>query len=75
MALVESPKLTRHLPDSLSESQVDRLLSEPNVEDAVECRDKASARAVVCDRFEGERARWLDDGADEPAPRLSAHCG
>jgi len=41
MALVESPKLTRHLPDSLSESQVDRLLSEPNVEDAVECRDKA----------------------------------
>ncbi len=41
LALIESPKLTRHLPDSLSESQVDRLLSEPNVEDAVECRDKA----------------------------------
>lgn len=41
LALIESPKLTRHLPDSLSESQVDRLLSEPNVEDTVECRDKA----------------------------------
>ncbi|MGL5047904.1 MAG: site-specific tyrosine recombinase XerD [Shewanella sp.] len=41
MALVESPKLTRHLPDSLSESQVERLLSEPHRNDAVEYRDKA----------------------------------
>lgn len=41
MALVESPKLTRHLPDSLSEAQVDRLLTEPNVDDPIECRDKA----------------------------------
>lgn len=41
MALIESPKLSRHLPDSLSESQVDRLLAEPNVDDPVECRDKA----------------------------------
>lgn len=41
MALIESPKLTRHLPHSLSESQVDRLLAEPNVDDPVECRDKA----------------------------------
>lgn len=41
MALVESPKLTRNLPNSLSESQVDRLLAEPNVDDPIECRDKA----------------------------------
>lgn len=41
MALIESPKLSRQLPDSLSESQVDRLLAEPNVDDPVECRDKA----------------------------------
>ncbi len=41
MALIESPKLSRQLPDSLSEAQVDRLLGEPNVEDPIECRDKA----------------------------------
>lgn len=41
MALIESPKLSRHLPDSLSESQVDRLLAEPNIEDPIESRDKA----------------------------------
>ncbi|MCH1929690.1 site-specific tyrosine recombinase XerD [Shewanella sp. A25] len=41
MALIESPKLNRQLPDSLSEAQVDRLLGEPNVDDPIECRDKA----------------------------------
>ncbi|QYJ78216.1 site-specific tyrosine recombinase XerD [Shewanella acanthi] len=41
MALIESPKLSPQLPDSLSEAQVDRLLGEPNVEDPIECRDKA----------------------------------
>ncbi|PMG77223.1 site-specific tyrosine recombinase XerD [Shewanella sp. 10N.286.51.B7] len=40
-SLIESPKLARKLPDALSESQIDALLDEPNVEDAVECRDKA----------------------------------
>ncbi|MEZ9139629.1 MULTISPECIES: site-specific tyrosine recombinase XerD [unclassified Shewanella] len=40
-SLIESPKLARQLPDALSESQIDALLDEPNVEDAVECRDKA----------------------------------
>lgn len=39
--LIESPKLSRHLPDSLSESQVERLLSEPNADDPIELRDKA----------------------------------
>jgi integrase/recombinase XerD len=41
MALLESPKLARKLPDSLSEDDIDRLLSEPNEEDPIECRDKA----------------------------------
>ncbi|MGL5359805.1 MAG: site-specific tyrosine recombinase XerD, partial [Shewanella sp.] len=41
MALVESPQLSRLLPDSLSESQVSRLLAEPNVDDPLERRDKA----------------------------------
>ncbi|QQX81098.1 site-specific tyrosine recombinase XerD [Shewanella sp. KX20019] len=41
MALLKSPKLARKLPDSLSEDDIDRLLSEPNEEDPLECRDKA----------------------------------
>ncbi|MCG9695740.1 site-specific tyrosine recombinase XerD [Shewanella sp. Isolate11] len=41
VAMIKPPKLARKLPDSLSEADVDRLLSEPNVEDAVECRDRA----------------------------------
>ncbi|WP_418357448.1 site-specific tyrosine recombinase XerD [Shewanella basaltis] len=40
-ALIKSPKLIRHLPDSLSEAHVDSLLSEPNSDDPIECRDKA----------------------------------
>lgn len=38
---LQSPKLPRSLPKSLSESDVERLLAEPNVEDALELRDKA----------------------------------
>ncbi|GIU14496.1 tyrosine recombinase XerD [Shewanella sp. c952] len=41
MALLESPKLARKLPDSLSEDDIDRLLSEPQTDDPIECRDKA----------------------------------
>lgn len=41
MALLESPKLARKLPDSLSEDDIDRLLSEPQADDPIECRDKA----------------------------------
>ncbi|GIU07276.1 MULTISPECIES: site-specific tyrosine recombinase XerD [unclassified Shewanella] len=41
MALIESPKLARKLPDSLSEEDIDRLLAEPVDDDPLECRDKA----------------------------------
>ncbi len=41
IAQVKSPKLARKLPDSLSEQDVDNLLNEPNVEDPLECRDRA----------------------------------
>ncbi|MCL2918932.1 site-specific tyrosine recombinase XerD [Shewanella litorisediminis] len=40
-ALIESPKLPKSLPSSLSEAQVELLLAEPNSDDPVECRDKA----------------------------------
>ncbi|WP_076540842.1 site-specific tyrosine recombinase XerD [Shewanella sp. UCD-KL21] len=40
-ALVESPQLVRQLPDALSEAQINSLLDEPNVDDPLECRDKA----------------------------------
>ncbi|QDE32434.1 site-specific tyrosine recombinase XerD [Shewanella polaris] len=40
-ALIKSPKLARQLPDTLSEAQIDSLLSEPNTEEAIEHRDKA----------------------------------
>ena len=40
-ALIKSPKLARHLPDTLSEAQIDGLLSEPNTDDPIEHRDKA----------------------------------
>ncbi|MGX9459984.1 site-specific tyrosine recombinase XerD [Shewanella sp. A14] len=40
-ALIKSPKLARQLPDSLSEAQVESLLSEPNIDDPIEHRDKA----------------------------------
>lgn len=41
VAMIKQPKLDRKLPDSLSEADVDRLLSEPNVDDPIECRDRA----------------------------------
>jgi len=41
IAQVKSPKLARKVPDSLSEQDVDSLLNEPNVEDPIECRDRA----------------------------------
>lgn len=41
MEMLQAPKLTRKLPNSLSEDDVSALLAEPNVDDAVECRDKA----------------------------------
>jgi integrase/recombinase XerD len=40
-ALIESPKLGRSLPGSLSESQVDALLEAPDINDAVGLRDRA----------------------------------
>ncbi|MEH6733877.1 MAG: site-specific tyrosine recombinase XerD [Shewanella sp.] len=40
-ALIKSPKLVRQLPDTLSEAQIDNLLSEPNIDDPIEYRDKA----------------------------------
>ncbi|PMG28183.1 site-specific tyrosine recombinase XerD [Shewanella sp. 10N.286.52.C2] len=40
-ALVESPQLVRQLPEALSEAQINSLLDEPNVDDPLECRDKA----------------------------------
>lgn len=41
MALIKSPKLPRALPKSLSEMDVDALLSAPDVEDPIGLRDKA----------------------------------
>ncbi|NRA69788.1 MAG: site-specific tyrosine recombinase XerD [Gammaproteobacteria bacterium] len=41
MVLVDNPKLDRKLPTSLSLEQVDALLEAPNVEEPIECRDKA----------------------------------
>ncbi|WP_210147208.1 site-specific tyrosine recombinase XerD [Shewanella sp. WXL01] len=40
-ALLESPKQARHIPDTLSEAQIDALLNEPDTEDPIEHRDKA----------------------------------
>jgi|TARA_R110002033_G_scaffold1457_8_gene12757 integrase/recombinase XerD len=40
-ALIKSPKLARQLPDTLSEAQIDSLLSEPNTDEPIEHRDKA----------------------------------
>lgn len=41
MVLVDNPKIDRKLPTSLSLEQVDALLSAPNIEEPIECRDKA----------------------------------
>jgi len=41
LSMIKPPKLARKLPDSLSEADVDRLLNEPNVDDPIECRDRA----------------------------------
>ena len=38
---ISSPKLPRPLPKSLSEAEVEALLSEPNVDDPIELRDRA----------------------------------
>ncbi|WP_025819290.1 site-specific tyrosine recombinase XerD [Shewanella marina] len=40
-ALIDSPKMSRHLPNSLSEADIERLLAAPNYDDPVEQRDKA----------------------------------
>ena len=40
-ALIESPKLSRPLPDTLSESDVDALINAPNVDEAIGLRDRA----------------------------------
>ena len=40
-ALIESPKLAKILPDTLSESQVDALLQAPDITDPVGLRDRA----------------------------------
>ncbi len=38
---IDSPRLPRRLPDSLSEDEVEALLSEPDPEVPIELRDKA----------------------------------
>lgn len=38
---LQSPKLSRSLPKSISEYEVERLLAEPDTDDALELRDKA----------------------------------
>ena len=40
-ALIDSPKLVKSLPDTLSESQIDALLEAPDVNDAIGLRDRA----------------------------------
>lgn len=40
-SVIETPKLWKHLPDSLSYGEVDRLLSKPNLKDRLGVRDKA----------------------------------
>jgi len=41
LAKIKSPKLTRSLPHSLSEEDVELLLSAPDLEDPLGCRDQA----------------------------------
>ena len=41
MAKIVMPKPDKKLPKTLSQTQVDALLDEPNVEDIIECRDNA----------------------------------
>ncbi|MBY5992469.1 site-specific tyrosine recombinase XerD [Ferrimonas balearica] len=41
MALIAQPKLDRKLPDTLSEAEVEALLSAPDPEDPIQLRDKA----------------------------------
>ncbi len=41
LAQIDSPRLGRPLPKSLTESEVEKLLAEPQVDDSLELRDKA----------------------------------
>lgn len=41
MATIKQPKLPKPIPKTISEEQVERLLSEPNQEDSLELRDAA----------------------------------
>ncbi|MDP3789211.1 MAG: tyrosine recombinase, partial [Candidatus Omnitrophota bacterium] len=40
-SVIETPKLWKHLPDSLSSDEVDHMLSKPNLKDWIGIRDKA----------------------------------
>ena len=40
-SVIETPKLWKHLPDSLSSDEVDKMLSKPNLKDWMGTRDKA----------------------------------
>ncbi|MFM2483269.1 site-specific tyrosine recombinase XerD [Celerinatantimonas sp. YJH-8] len=40
-ALLHSPKQEKHLPDTLSEDDVDRLLNQPKLDEPIELRDRA----------------------------------
>jgi len=40
-ALIDSPKLAKSLPNTLSESQIDALLEAPDINDAIGLRDRA----------------------------------
>ncbi|MDD5681035.1 MAG: site-specific tyrosine recombinase XerD [Candidatus Omnitrophica bacterium] len=40
-SIIETPRLWKHLPDTLSIDEVDRILSKPNLKDWIGIRDKA----------------------------------
>ncbi len=45
-SVIDTPKLWKHLPDSLSIDEVDRLLGVPNLKDWIGIRDKASLEVM-----------------------------